>query len=385
MTAATGKRPLRLLITGGGTGGHLFPAVAAAQALRVRQPDSEVLFVGTRRKIDTSSLKMYGFASSSIYSYGLKGKSVTELIKALAVLPLSCLQAARIIRGFRPDVALGVGGYVTGPVMLAAKVLGVPTVIHEQNSVPGLANRKLGGLVDHICLSLPGSERFFPKERVLFTGNPVRQNILELAVKPRTAAGSPTLLVLGGSQGAHALNTLVTDAFCNSGKERLAAVSVIHQTGKTDAGWVEQRYREAGVHARVEPFFQDMGEVYAAADLLVSRAGATTLTELAVLGKPAVLVPYPYAADDHQSKNAAYYAAGGGALQFKEEDVSGELLTGLLEELFGDRRRLAVMAAAMQKRGIPDAAEKIVDVCIRAAEGGSAGQQQPARCGFMQR
>lgn len=374
MTAANGGRPLRLLITGGGTGGHLFPAVAAAQALRLRQPDSEVLFVGTRRKIDTSSLKRYGFASSSIYSYGLKGKSVAELIKALAVLPLSCLQAALLIRRFRPDVALGVGGYVTGPVMLAAKVLGVPTVIHEQNSVPGLANRKLGGLVDRICLSLPGSERFFPAQKVLFTGNPVRQNILELAVKPQPAGGQPTLLVLGGSQGAHALNRLVTEAFCASGKEKLAAVSIIHQTGKTDAGWVEQRYREAGVNARVAPFFQDMAEVYAAADLLVSRAGATTLTELAVLGKPAVLVPYPYAADDHQSKNAAYYAAGGGALQVKEQDLSGEMLAGLLSELFGDRHRLTAMATAMQKCGIPDAAEKIVDVCIRAAEGGNAIQ-----------
>ena len=374
MTAANGGRSLRLLITGGGTGGHLFPAVAAAQALRLRQPDSEVLFVGTRRKIDTSSLKRYGFASSSIYSYGLKGKSVTELIKALAVLPLSCLQAALLIRRFRPDVALGVGGYVTGPVMLAAKVLGVPTVIHEQNSVPGLANRKLGGLVDRICLSLPGSEGFFPAQKVLFTGNPVRQNILELAVKPQPAGGQPTLLVLGGSQGAHALNSLVTEAFCASGKEKLAAVSIIHQTGKTDAGWVEQRYREAGVNARVAPFFQDMAEVYAAADLLVSRAGATTLTELAVLGKPAVLVPYPYAADDHQSKNAAYYAAGGGALQVKEQDLSAEVLAGLLSELFGDRHRLTAMAAAMQKCGIPDAAEKIVDVCIRAAEGGNAIQ-----------
>lgn len=374
MTATTGKRPLRLLITGGGTGGHLFPAVAAAQALRVRQPDSEVLFVGTRRKIDTTSLESYGFASSSIYSYGLKGKSVTELIKALAILPLSCIQAALIIRGFRPDVALGVGGYVTGPVMLAAKVLRVPTIIHEQNSVPGLANRKLGRLVDCICLSLPGSERFFPERNILFTGNPVRQNILELAVAPRPAAGPPTLLVLGGSQGAHALNTLVTEAFCGSGKERLAAVSVIHQTGQIDAGWVEQRYREAGVNARVAPFFKDMGEVYAAADLLVSRAGATTLTELAVLGKPAVLVPYPSAADDHQSKNAAYYAAGGGALQFKEQDLSGALLAGLLQELFGDRDRLAAMAGAMQKLGIPDAAEKIIDVCIRAAAGGNAMQ-----------
>ncbi|SHO44433.1 undecaprenyldiphospho-muramoylpentapeptide beta-N-acetylglucosaminyltransferase [Desulfopila aestuarii] len=368
MKNATG-RPIRLLITGGGTGGHLFPAVAAAQALRLRQPESEVLFIGTRRKIDTTTLDGYGFASCSIHSYGLKGKSPLELLKAIAALPVSIFQAAVHIRRFRPDVALGVGGYVTGPVMVAAKLMGVPTIIHEQNSVPGLANRKLGTLVNRICVSLPGSERFFPLEKTILTGNPVRQNILALAREEKDKSGVFTIMILGGSQGAHAVNRLVTEALCDYGKENLPEFAVIHQTGQKDAEWVENRYREAGVNATVAPFFRDMAEVYSKADLLVSRAGATTLTELAVLGKPAILVPYPFAADDHQTKNGAYYVDGGGAVQFIEKDLHSELLFRTIEDLMKSGDRRAVMAEGMRGLAIPDAAEKIVDVCLQAAGG----------------
>lgn len=362
-------RPIRLLITGGGTGGHLFPAVAAAQALRIRQPESEVLFIGTRRKIDTTTLDGYGFASCSIHSYGLKGKSAMELVKALSVLPVSILQAIGHIRRFRPDVALGVGGYVTGPVMVAARLMGVPTIIHEQNSVPGLANRKLGALVDRICVSMPGSECFFPREKTILTGNPVRQNILALAKDRPGAKEQFTLLVLGGSQGAHAVNRLVTEAVCDHGQGQRSELQVIHQTGQKDAEWVEKRYSEAGVKATVAPFFRDMAKVYGAADLLVSRAGATTLSELAVLGKPAILVPYPFAADDHQTRNGAYYVDGGGALQFTEKDLSGELLARTIDDLMVDSNRREDLAAGMRKLAIIDAAEKIVDVCLEAAGG----------------
>jgi len=377
----SGRRPLRLLITGGGTGGHLFPAVAAAQALRLRQPESEVLFVGTRRKIDTTTLADYGFASCAIRSYGLKGKNVAELVKALAMLPVSIIQAAFAIRRFRPDVALGVGGYVTGPVMAAARLMGVPTVIHEQNSVPGLANRKLGPLVNRVCVSLPDSARYFPSGKTSLTGNPVRLDILELAKTTRMPGEQLTLLVLGGSQGAHKVNRLVTEALCEHGKELLPRLAVIHQTGRTDSDWVRERYRQAGIEATVEPFFRDMAKVYGAADLLVSRAGATTLSELAVLGKPAILVPYPYAADDHQQKNAAYYAAGGGVLPFAEKELSGDMLAEKLAELINDPGRLVEMGSAMRRLAIVDAAEKIIDVCLAAAKG---EQAVPATGGFPQ-
>lgn len=374
-------RPLRLLITGGGTGGHLFPAVASAQALKKRQPESDVLFIGTRRKIDTTSLDSYGFESSSIHSHGLKGKNVIELIKALAILPVSFFQAVTRIRKFKPDVALGVGGYVTGPVMLAAKVLGVPTIIHEQNSIPGMANRKLGAIVDRICVSIPGSETFFPDTKVIMTGNPVRQNILELAKNEvdRTT-GKQTLLVLGGSQGANALNKAVTEVLCSDLSGKLAEISVIHQTGKNDIDWVREKYREAGVDAEVEPFFQDMKSVYEKADFLVSRAGATTLTELAVLGKPAVLIPYPFAADNHQKKNADYYVQGGGSLLIPENELDGQVLTKILTGLIEDKEKLRSMGDAMRKMANPDAAERIIDVCIQAAHGhGGIGSREDSR------
>ena len=360
---------IRLLITGGGTGGHLFPAVASAQALLRLQPQSEVLFVGTRRKIDTTSLDRYGFRSSSIVSYGLKGKSVIELLKAVGVLPVSLAQAMLTIRKFKPDVALGVGGYVTGPVMLAAKMLGVPTVVHEQNSVPGMANRKLGGIVDRICISLPGSESYFPPEKTVFTGNPVRQSILDLAGSASAHKhGRKTLLVLGGSQGAHRVNRLVVDAFCGEGSMP-AGVDIIHQTGSADAEWVREEYRRRGIAAEVAPFFQEMDRVYARADVLVSRAGATTLTELAVLGKPAVLIPYPYAADNHQQKNGEYYVQGGGALQFVESGLTGAKLAAVLQDLLADEEGLERMGRAMKQLGRPDAAEKIAGICLQQAAG----------------
>lgn len=367
---ADSKNSLRMLITGGGTGGHLFPAVAAAQALMKREPGSDVLFVGTRRKIDTTSLDQYGFQSCSIISYGLKGKNILALIKALTILPFSFIQALSHIRRFKPDVALGVGGYVTGPVMLAARCAGVATAVHEQNSIPGMANRKLGKIVDSVCVSLPGSEKYFPTHKVVLTGNPVRRNILELTRQENVEVPEkPTLLVLGGSQGAHAVNQMITGAFTSESSRLKEKVRLIHQTGLADYEWVEKAYKEHGIDAEVASFFQDMKAVYKKADFLVSRAGATTLTEMAVLGKPAILIPYPYAADNHQEKNGDYYVQGGGALQFREKMLSAEKLGAIIAELAADSGRLKKMSSSMKKLGRPDAAEKLVDVCIGIAKG----------------
>jgi UDP-N-acetylglucosamine--N-acetylmuramyl-(pentapeptide) pyrophosphoryl-undecaprenol N-acetylglucosamine transferase len=369
----TPGRPLRLLLTGGGTGGHLFPAIAAAEAFCGRCPGTEVLFVGTRRKMDARSLAGHGFTSRGIHCYGLKGKNIGELCKALAVMPFSFAEAAWQIRSFAPDVVLGVGGYVTGPVVAAARILGLPTVIHEQNSVPGLANRKLGRIVRRICLSMPDSGGYFPKEKVLLTGNPVRQKILDLArLKTYDPQDRCTLLVLGGSQGAHGLNMLVAEAFTGAGREMLAGVRLIHQTGEKDEEAVKNRYLEAGLDATVSAFFQDMPAVYRQADFLVSRAGATTLSELAVLGLPSILIPYPYAADNHQEKNARYYESGGGARVFKEDLLTAEILAGAVKELsadFGRRQRRQRMGQAMLKLACPDAAGAIVDACLEAIGG----------------
>jgi len=356
--------PVKLMLTGGGTGGHLFPAIATAEALCKRLPGSEVLFVGTKRKMDKTSLALYGYETRSIHSKGLKGKNLLSLFSGLLVLPVSCLEAMYHILRFKPHLVVGVGGYVTGPVVAAAKLLGIPTLIHEQNSVPGLANKKLGRLVSKICLSLPGSEKWFSEKKTVLTGNPVRTALLELAEsKDVKEKGSFTLLVLGGSLGAHRVNELVSGAFALE-KSVLKTVKVIHQTGPLDSEKVKAEYKKNKIEARVVPFFTDMAEIYKEADLLVSRAGATTLAELAVLGKPAILIPYPYAADNHQEKNAQFYVKGGGAEMHIEKSLSSEILAERLALLFANPEKLEKMSAAMKKQAFPLAAERIVDECL---------------------
>ncbi|MBW1634828.1 MAG: undecaprenyldiphospho-muramoylpentapeptide beta-N-acetylglucosaminyltransferase, partial [Deltaproteobacteria bacterium] len=351
-------KPVRLLLTGGGTGGHLFPAVATAQEFRRRYPDTTILFVGTRRKMDTTALSQYGFDSESIVSYGMKGKKLAQLIKAVTVLPLSYVQAVKIIRTFRPDLILGVGGYVTGPVVAAGKSCGVPTMIHEQNAVPGLANRKLGKIVDRVCLSHPGSKKYFSPAKAVHTGNPVRANILDLArgKSADNVSGKITLLVLGGSQGAEMVNKLVMEAFLLEDQKLSAKVHLIHQTGMNDAAMVLEAYARAGIKAEVQPFFREMDKVYAKSDLLISRAGATTLSEIAVLGKPAILIPYPYAADDHQTKNGDYYVQGGGARLYQEKELSPTTLAQYIDDLISRPDQLAEMGQAMKKLSFPGAA-----------------------------
>lgn len=355
--------PIRLLLTGGGTGGHLFPAIATAESLCKQCPGSEVLFVGTTRRMDKKSLDQYGFATKSIHSKGLKGKNLLSLAQGVAILPLSIVEAMFHIVRFKPDLVLGVGGYVTGPVIVAAKLLGKPTIIHEQNSVPGLANRKLGWLVRKICLSLPGSEKSFDSSKTVLTGNPVREAILTLAKEEKTTEKKEqTLLVLGGSLGAHRVNELVIDAFA---RPELQKIKVIHQTGPNDAEMVREAYEKNNIQATVAPFFTDMAGLYREADLLVSRAGATTLAELSVLGKPAILIPYPYAADNHQEKNAEYYVQGGGAVRFIEKELTAEKLAAKVLELFSKKEQLQKMGAAMRNRSFPDATQKIVEECLR--------------------
>jgi len=361
------ERPqiIKLLLTGGGTGGHLFPAVATAQAFQQKAPDTEVLFIGTRRKVDTRSLAAYGFASRTIVSFGLKGKRLPALLKALAVLPVSYLQARKIIREFQPDILLGVGGYVTGPVILAAKHLGIPVVIHEQNSIPGLANRKIARFADKICLSLPGSGNMFPENKIVYTGNPVRRAILELAAVERCGGRMvQTLVILGGSQGAVGVNRLVMDAVASLRTEELQNMRIIHQTGEADFAKVKEFYANKECQAEVQPFFSAMNEVYRDADLLISRAGATTLSEIAVLGLPAILIPYPFAADNHQEKNAGYYVDGGGAECYPEKELSGQELADHLRRLLAEPAALEKMSLAMKRLSYPAAAENIVACCL---------------------
>ena len=354
---------MRLIVTGGGTGGHLFPGIALATAMQERVPGTQMLFIGTSRLLDQEALADRGFELATLNCGGVKGLSVARKMWSLAQMVPAVWAAWRMLRRFRPDLVFGVGGYVTGPVLLTARMLGVPVVIHEQNSVPGMANRLAGRLADRICISLP-CESSFPSAKTVQTGNPVRQEILAAAKGERPAQEVPTLLILGGSQGAHRVNLLTLEA-----AELLVAeglpVRFIHQTGKADEAIVREAYRRLGVEAEVSAFISDMAGVYGRADLAVSRAGATTLAELAVMGLPALLVPYPFAADNHQLMNGKCYEKAGGCIVFEEAVMTGPFLAKVLSERLHNRAELHTMTAKMRAMALPEAAARIVDECLR--------------------
>lgn len=351
-----------MVITGGGTGGHLFPGIAVAQAMMAEVPGVRVVFIGTGRAVDQQAMARYGFESRAVACGALKGGSVTSKLKTMVQLPWSLFQAWRVLRQIRPSLVLGVGGYVTGPVVLAAKLLGVVTCIHEQNSVPGLANRRLGAIVDRVFVSIPGSEQYFRAGHCLLSGNPLRREILDLAHTPAPDDGL-TVLVLGGSQGAHRLNNLLPKAL---GDRRLLppGFRVIHQTGQADEAAVRSAYQQAGVAAEVAAFFTDMAGVYAKASLVVSRAGATTLAELTALGKPAILVPFPFAADDHQRKNAEALVAGGAARMLLEAGLTAEALGQEISSIMNDRDLRQRMRQAAIRLARPEAVQTIVSQCL---------------------
>jgi len=362
---------IRLIITGGGTGGHLFPGIALAQAMMRLRPGCEVLYIGTERKVDKTALTGLGFKVMTIRSLGIKGKSLSEKIKAVLHQPFALLESARIIREFKPDLVFGVGGYVTVPVILAARLHGITTCIHEQNSIPGLANRLLGYIAHRIFVSLPGSEKYFPAAKTVLSGNPVRRAIITAADRvARNVYDQPlTLLILGGSQGARRLNSLVVEAVEKSLLELSPRPKVIHQTGEHDEAQVQKKYAELGINARVQAFFSDMAEIYSQADLIISRAGATTLAELTVFHKPVILVPYPYAADNHQEINGRYLVEAGGAIMFKQSELDGGKLGREIKKLLTDTKLLAEMAANSGKTAKPEATETIINSCMELLKG----------------
>jgi len=356
---------MRLVITGGGTGGHLFPGIALAEGMLQRFPDGKVMFIGTDRHLDNQALANKPFAVKALASRALKGKSRLRQLGALLQVPVSVWRAMQLLRQFKPDLVFGVGGYVTGPVLLAASLLGIRTAIHEQNSIPGLANRMLGRIVNLVFVSLPGSERYFPAAKVRLSGNPVRRELLARAAQPAMPHERLTVLVLGGSQGARAVNRLMVEAVGQLAEKN--RINIVHQTGIHDAEWVQAGYNAAAVAARVEPFISDMAAVYGEADLIVSRAGATTLAEIAVFGRPAILIPYPYAADDHQRFNARYLAEQGAALMATEAELNAEGLAAMLAGLLADGDKRRQMAARAKELGRPAATESIINDCLALA------------------
>jgi UDP-N-acetylglucosamine--N-acetylmuramyl-(pentapeptide) pyrophosphoryl-undecaprenol N-acetylglucosamine transferase len=357
---------IRLIVTGGGTGGHLFPGISLAQAMMGAYPSCEVLFIGTERKVDRTALNSLGFTTTTIKSQGIKGKNFLSIIKALLQQPIAFWQAVKIIRKFKPDLVFGVGGYVTGPVILASRLLGVTTCIHEQNSIPGLTNKLLGHIANKIFVSLPGSEKYFPKQKTILSGNPVRSNIIKESREPKTISEQEpfTLLILGGSQGARRLNSLMLEAAENSLSKLSPPPIIIHQTGGQDEDTVRMKYAELGLKARVQAFYSDMAEIYSQADLIISRAGATTLAELTVFQKPVILVPFPYAADNHQEINGRYLVEAGAGIMFSQEELTGEILGNEINRLLGNKEILADMSKKSGMISKPEATETIINACM---------------------
>ncbi|HUS29530.1 MAG TPA: undecaprenyldiphospho-muramoylpentapeptide beta-N-acetylglucosaminyltransferase [Kofleriaceae bacterium] len=351
---------MRLLIAGGGTGGHLFPGVAIAEELRARDPDAVVKFVGTRRGIEARVLPDLGWDLEFIEVSGLKTVGAAGAVKGMFRLPKAMLQARRIVKTFKPDAVIGVGGYASGPVVLAAKLRGIPTAICEQNSIPGLTNKLLGRVVRNVFLSFDESRRFFKAKKIVMSGNPVRRDLVQKLL----SAGASTdekvhILVVGGSQGAVAVNELASIALSTLAKQ--LPLAIVHQTGEKDLDATAARYKAAGVEADTRAFIKDMAAAYGRADLIIGRAGATTVAELAIAGKPAIFIPYPFAADNHQELNAREMADKGAALMFKQSDLTADKLADALRPLVSDAAKRSEMGARMKSLAKPGAAAAVID------------------------
>ncbi|MEJ2577273.1 MAG: undecaprenyldiphospho-muramoylpentapeptide beta-N-acetylglucosaminyltransferase [Gammaproteobacteria bacterium] len=354
----------RVMVMAGGTGGHVFPALAVADELRAR--GCEVSWLGTPNSFEARVVPQYGFPVYWVDAYRLRGQSVLGLVLAPLRLARAMLQAWRAIRRLRPQVVLGMGGFVTGPGGLVAWLTGRPLVVHEQNAVPGLTNQWLARFATRVLEAFPGS--FAAARGAELTGNPVRREIAELPPPAERLAGRGgpcRVLVLGGSLGAAALNETVPEAVGLLAPDRRPAIR--HQAGRDKVGSARRAYAAAGVRAEVSDFVQDMAEAYGWADLVICRAGALTLSELAAAGVGALLVPYPNAVDDHQTRNAEHLVGAGAARLLPQATLGARELAATLRELCTDRAALRAMAEAARRLARPHAARHVADVCEEVA------------------
>ncbi|WP_312244558.1 undecaprenyldiphospho-muramoylpentapeptide beta-N-acetylglucosaminyltransferase [Stutzerimonas nitrititolerans] len=352
-----------VLIMAGGTGGHVFPALACAHEFQSR--GYKVHWLGTPRGIENEVVPAAGLPLHLIEVSGLRGKSVASLLKAPWQLLRSLWQARRVMRQLQPVCVLGLGGYVTGPGGLAARLAGVPLVIHEQNAVAGTANRSLAPFAARVCEAFPGTFAASDKRRT--TGNPVRTELFLETPRDSLADRRPRLLVLGGSLGAEPLNKLLPDALAQVSSE--LRPEVFHQAGRQHADITRERYEAAGVTAQVAPFIKDMASAYAWADLVICRAGALTVCELAAAGLPSFLVPLPHAIDDHQTHNAEYLAKEGAALLLPQATTDAAALAAQLTEVLMQPEKLKAMGATARRLSRPDATRTVVDICLEVAHG----------------
>ena len=354
------------IIAGGGTGGHLFPGIAVAQELEERFKKSEIYFITGHKRMEDQILANYGYKVRNIEVEGIKGRELSKVIPALIKLPLSLFQAISLIRQINPGLVLGMGGYSSGPVCLAAKYMGIYTAIHEQNSYPGLTNRLLARFVEQVFISFEESRGLLKSKNIVMTGNPVRQDLFKETKNPLKQAVF-RILILGGSQGARAINEAFVAAleYLNGLGNQ---IDVVHQTGKADYDRVLQEYHNRGLKGQISPFIHDMATAYNQSDLIISRAGASTIFELAVLGKPSILIPYPYATNQHQKINAETLARAGGAEVVIQDHLDGKSLGDLIMRYMDNRSGLIKMGELARKFGRPDAAMDIVNRLLTSCQ-----------------
>ncbi|MHB8079272.1 MAG: undecaprenyldiphospho-muramoylpentapeptide beta-N-acetylglucosaminyltransferase [Candidatus Krumholzibacteriia bacterium] len=361
---------MRLLIAGGGTGGHVYPGLAVAEAMRLLQPTADVRFCGTRRGLEATLVPAAGWRLHTVPASGLRGLGPVARARFLANLAAGGAAALALLVRWRPDVVLGTGGYASAPALLAARLLGVPVALQEQNAVPGSANRLLARCADRLYLGTAAAAARFPGRDCLVTGNPVRAAFRAAPAGPAGASGGLSVLMFGGSGGARTLNRAAGElAALWRGRDDVTLVVQTGPAGRDEvaaafAGWAPER-------ARVTAYIDDMATALAGADLAICRAGAMTLAELAVAGRPAVLVPFPHATDDHQWHNAEDVAADGAAVVVRDGSCDGAALAAIVDDLGRDRPRLAAMARASAARARPDAARRIAADLLRLA--GRAG------------
>ena len=327
----------------------------------------EILFVTGKRKMESEVLRKAGFRQTSIAVEGMKGRGLLKGAWVALKLPWSFLESLWIIRDFAPHLVLGVGGYSAGPVCLAARVMGVPSAIHEQNSFPGVTNRLLCRLVNRVFISFEASREFFSGGSIHLTGNPIRAEFVTSETRLSRNGKPFTVAVVGGSQGARAINDAFVEALALL-KKRNRPCGVIHQTGELDYERTAALYKERGLDAKVMPFIQDMAGVYREADLVVSRAGAGAVFEMAAMGKPSLLIPYPFAANRHQETNAKFLVEAGAAEMILQENLTGEALADRLAKLMEDRAALEKMGQAAKRVSKPDAAQRIADLLLEMVQ-----------------
>jgi UDP-N-acetylglucosamine--N-acetylmuramyl-(pentapeptide) pyrophosphoryl-undecaprenol N-acetylglucosamine transferase len=347
---------MKILIAAGGTGGHIYPGIAIANEIVRRNADAEVMFVGTARGLEKKIVPENGYQLSLINSAGLKNVGFVGKLKGLAVLPRSFIEARKILKEFKPDVVVGAGGYVSGPVLMTAHFLGFPTLIMDSNALPGFTNRRLARFVDSAALTFDAALPYFGSKGIV-TGNPVRKDFFD--IKEREVGRLVHLLIFGGSQGARAINDAILSALPFMNEKEM---QVTHQTGESNYDKVRAGYAESGWNADVRPYISNMVEAFDKADIVVSRAGATTCAEIAAAGKAAIMVPFPGAADDHQRKNAEAMVEKGAAVMILQNELSGEKLASEITRLADEPEVIVKMGRAAHNMAKPDAAGSTVDL-----------------------